>query len=288
MVLAVAIVSVAAGTVAKFQIGIGNIRFATDGAAVCVRCFGLCCGGLIGTDIEGNYLGLLSGSRCFIASDHATEVDAPGKGDDIQNVLSEEQEIIRKRNQTEEVVGEGKGEKIQQYNGQIKQGKDPGFYGDNKEQKEMGVGIHGGIAQKQTQIQIGNISTSAKNKTVHIHQNKSGEIKQIEFQSTPDVFHSPSQRPITEQRNGDQKKIAVAGSISEGIGEQTPDLSLENAGAVIAQKGIECVVTCHLAYQIDNGSTNGNIEHQVGDALVAICVAESLKARTKIFQVLHS
>ena len=57
----------------------------------------------------------------------------------------------------------------------------------------MCVGIHGGIAKEQTQIQIGNIGLSPKDQTPDIHHYHTGKVKEIKFESTPCVFYGPTQ-----------------------------------------------------------------------------------------------
>ena len=50
----------------------------------------------------------------------------------------------------------------------------------------------------------------------------------------------------------------------------------------LLQKG---VISGHLAQQINHGGAGCNVEHQVGNALAVVCIAETLKPVTKIFQL---
>ena len=220
----------------------------------------------------------------FGASDSSAGIDPPGLGQYVQHIPAEEQEIIGQGNHAEEIVGEGGSEEIQCNDCQIQQSKDPGLYGDNKEQQKMRVGIHGGITEKQTQIQIGNIGLSAKDQTPDIHHYHTSEVKKIKFKGTPCVFHGSAQRPVAKQGNGNQKKIAVACAIDKGEGDQTPDLTVENTFPVETKQIIQGVVSSHLANKINNCGTCGNVKHQVRNTHVTVLKAEAFKTASKIFQ----
>ena len=83
---------------------------------------------------------------------------------------------------------------------------------------------------------------------------------------------------------GKQMKISVSGAVDQGERYKPPDLTAENGFPVEAEQGIEGIVSGHLSDDIDNGGTGGNIEHQVGNALISVCIAEALKAAAKVFQ----
>lgn len=62
-------------------------------------------------------------------------------------------------------------------------------------------------------------------------------------------------------------------------------MTAEDGFPVEAQQGIEGVVSGHLANKVDDGGTGDDVEHQIGDALVPVCVAEALKPGAQIFHM---
>ena len=108
VLFAVAIIAVAPGTVPEFQLRIGKIGSAADGAFVGIRRFWLCGGGFIGSCIERDDFRLLC---CFAGltgfSQHSPEIDAPGRRNYIQNIAAKEQEIVGQGDDTEQIVREG-------------------------------------------------------------------------------------------------------------------------------------------------------------------------------------
>ena len=99
VVLAVAVVAVALGAVAELQLRIGNIGAAADGAAVMVGSLGL--GFLPGVEGDGTGFGL-----GLMEAAGPPGLYPPGQGDKIGNILAEEQEVVGKGNQREQIVGE--------------------------------------------------------------------------------------------------------------------------------------------------------------------------------------
>ena len=284
MVFTVAMVTVAAGAVTEFQIRMGNIRAAANGAPMRIRCLGGCGGCLVRTGVEGNHFGLLlvrSGARFSLAEEPAA-IGTPGQGNDIQNFLAEEQEVIGQGNQGEKVVGEGVGEQARQDNHQIQQSENPCFDRDDIEQQEMGVGIHGGVTQEQAHVQVVHIRGAAENHAVNVHQQNAGEVEQIEFEGAPAIFHSPAQRKIAEQ--ADQLKQNVLPVSGQGIGNQTPHLTLENQVPVKIQKIVQERITAQNSHHIDNSGADGNIEHQIGNALVSVLKTKPFKFSAKVTQ----
>ena len=146
---------------------------------------------------------LLSGGCVFCVIGIAPCVESPGLRENIQNVLAKEQEIVGQRNDTEEIVREGIGKEIQTYNTKIDEGKNPCLHRDDEKQQEMSVRVHGGITQKQTQIQICHICLPTENQTPDIHHYHTGKIEQVKFECSPAVFHGTAQRPVAKQGNGD-------------------------------------------------------------------------------------
>ena len=89
---AIAVVALAAGAVAEFQIRVGNIRPAANGAAVIVGGFGGGHSGLIGTGGgERDYVGTL-GFRCIflLPLKQPGCIDPPGHGEYIHHIPAKE------------------------------------------------------------------------------------------------------------------------------------------------------------------------------------------------------
>ena len=190
MILTVAEVAVTTGTVPKFQIGMGDIRLAAYSATVGIRRTGRCdCCLVRAGRLEGDRTGFLG---CFFA-EQPPGIDTPRGRENINHFLAEEQEIVQKRYEGEQAIGEQTDIGHHDYGvgcqTQIEQCEDPCLYRNDEEQKEVRVGIQSGIGEKQAQIQIGCSSLTAKNHAENILQKDTGKIEQIEFQRAPNVLH---------------------------------------------------------------------------------------------------
>ena len=151
VILAVAVVAIAAGAVTEVQLRVTHICPPADGAFVGVGGFyrGVACLVRAGRG-EGDYLGRTLFLTLFALKEPGG-VGLPGDGDEIYRIFSEEQEIVGKGNQREEVDGEkgnGDAKDLNKGHHQIKEGKDPSLYRDNKEQQKLGVEVKGGVGNK--------------------------------------------------------------------------------------------------------------------------------------------
>lgn len=174
MVLAVAVIAIAPGAVAELQLRMGNIRPAADSAPVGIGCLGGGSGSLIGACIEGNGLMLLVGSSVLCTFCGSSCIDPPGLGQYIQDICAEEQEVIGQRNDAEKIIGEGRGKEIKGHDHQVNQSEEPGLHRNDEEQQKMGIGIHGGVAQEEAQVQVGHIRLSAEDQAPQIHHHHAG------------------------------------------------------------------------------------------------------------------
>ena len=281
VIFTVAVISAATGAVAEFQIRMGHIGSSADGTPVGVGRLGSGGGSLVGTGIEADHLGLIL--ACLLLFEQTGEVDPPGSGDHIQHILAEEQEVVGKRNDAEQIAGEGKGDQINDHDDQIKQGEDPCLHRDHEEKQEVGVGVHGGIGQEQAQIQIGDTGIAAEDQTVNVHQHHTGEIEEIEFQRAPEILHGSAERVVAQQGNGGEDQ--AAGIIGQRIGDQTPHFTPEDPFPAEVQQIIQKVIAGHGAHQIDHGAAQGNVEHQIGDTLVPVAETKKIKFSAKVFQI---
>ena len=151
VILAVAVVAVAAGAVTEFQLRVAHVCPSADGAFVGVGGFyrGVTCLVRAGRG-EGDHIG---GAFLFalFALKEPGGVGLPRDGNEIDRIFSKEQEIVGKGDQGEEVDGEkgnGDANDLNKGHHQIKEGKDPSLYRDNKEQQKLGVGVKGGVGNK--------------------------------------------------------------------------------------------------------------------------------------------
>ena len=277
MILAVAMITAAAGAIAEFQIRMTYICTPADGAFMGVGgfrlrggCFVGACGG------EGDNFGtILLGCVILLLSEKAPRIGPPGHGDHIQYIFAEEQEVVGKGDDGEAVIGEGIDQQAVEYQNQIDQREDPCFDRNDEKQQELGIGIHGGIAEEQTQIQVVNICPSAEDHTPDIHHHDTAKIEQVEPQCSPDILNGATKGVITEQEHGHQQDIAV--EKGEGIGKQAPDLSLKDRVTIKNQQGIEQRVLRDLGHQIDQRTAQTDVKHQIRDALVAVLETETVE-----------
>ena len=278
MLFAVTVVAVALGTVAKLQIGMAHISSSADGAAVVIGGPGrfLC---RVNPELD-DFVPL--GLRCL--AELLLHFDTPGTGQQIQNIRTKEQEVVCQGDDGKKVGREAERKEIQQYNCQIDQSEEPGFYGDDKKQQETGVGVHGGVTKEQTEIQIGHVGPSTENQTVDVHQYHAGKIEEIKPEGTPAHLHGSAQCVVTEKGDGNEQQIGIARTVGQGIGEKPPHLAPENQTAVKQQQTVQSIVTGHLADNIDDGSAYRNIKHEIGNTFVPVPYTETVKAAAQIFQ----
>ena len=130
-------------------------------------------------------------------------------------------------------------------------------------------------------IQLGGIHRG-EDHSKYIHQYNTGEIEQIKFQCTHTQFNLPTQH--IEEVQEYQSQITV-GHLGKYKGYQPPNLTLQNFAFVKAEQFEKGVAPVNQGKQQHNGIADGNIKHQVGDALIAVSEAETLKTPVKIIQV---
>ena len=181
MIFTVAVVTVAAGTIAEFQFWVAYVSATADCTFVGVVLLRLGSGSSLGISLrEGDNFGtvLLVGVALVLAE--ALHSDAPGCGKNIEHISSKEQKIVRKGDHGEEIHGEGIHQQTVDDKKQIKQREDPRFDGNDEKQQELRVGEHGSIAEEQTQVQVSDICTTAEKHAPDVHQHDAAQIKQIE------------------------------------------------------------------------------------------------------------
>ena len=146
VILAVAVIAFASGTVPEFQFRIAHIGSAAYGAAVVVWFgFGRCVGDK--WDRAGFLLGLpMPGPANFHAYRHREKIGkiAAGKQKEICKSHKGEQ-IVRKQ-----VVGEGHLDDAYKNNKKINDSHNPSLHRDNEQNHKLRVGIGDGKNEEQT------------------------------------------------------------------------------------------------------------------------------------------
>ena len=211
VILAVAEIAIATGTVTEFQLRIGNIGSAAYGAAVEIGFLGLlaCFSGE--GDCAAGFLRLLSFGLAVL------QLVPPLGRQYIDHIPAEEQKVIGQCHQGEQVVGENCNslQNLKKSYTQINKCQNPRPDGNYKEYHEPVIRILGGEAQQQTQVQeTGYISgviirnifcrgswncNAAAGHSKNVHQNDTGEIVQVKAERTPGDFHNSAQRVIAVQ-----------------------------------------------------------------------------------------
>ena len=225
-------------------------------------------------DLRLGLLGLLA--------EQAAGISTPGHGDYVQHVLAEKEKIVGKGDYGEQIVGETVGKQAEQHQCQIDQRENPRLYGDDEKQQKICVGVQRGIAEEQTQVQVGDAGLTAEDHTVNVHHHHAGEVKQVEPQGAPHIFHGSAQGIIAEQCNGGEHHAPgveghASDAVGQGIGDQPPDLTLKNGLPIEAERTVQKHAAGHLAEQVDHGGADDDVKHQIGDALIPVFEAEKLK-----------
>ena len=176
MILTVAVITIAAGTITEFQVGMGTIRAAADGALVKEDFLGgdiSCLNGGGGGELDHSRLpGSGSLTKTF------ADLEPQGEGNDVDDIFSKEQEVICDGDQRKKADRKRIGEYICQRQHKVEHRKDPSLHRDDKEEQERGIGIQCRIGQEKAHIQVGgicpNIVRVGEYKTEDVHQDHAG------------------------------------------------------------------------------------------------------------------
>ena len=263
---AVAVVTAAAGAIAEFQIGIGHIGAAAYGTFMRVGGFRLRNGRPVGPGSREGYragFGLTGG----LFPEQSPGIDPPADRQDVDYILANEEEIVGERHQREQTVGEqtnvGHTDDINGDDGKINHREDPCLYGNDEEQQEMGIRIHGGIGQKQTRVQIGHSSRTIKDQTEDILQQNARQVVKIEPQGAPNIFQGFAHGKIAQQADCQQQGIEISVAVGQNIGKQPPYLPLQDQPPVKAQPVVQKTRSVKHAHDINQCRTKRDIQHQI-------------------------
>lgn len=272
MILTVAVVALALGAVAEFQLRICHIGASADRAAVGVGGFRRGGGGFVGACVKMDdlCLGLFG-----LLAEQAAGIGTPRHGNHVQHVLAEKEKIVGKGDYGEQIVGETVGKQTEQHQCQIDQRENPRFHGDDEEKQEIRVGVQRGVAEKQAQVQVSDAGLTAENQAVNVHHYHTGEVEQVEPQGAPHIFHGSAQGVVAQQGDGGEQN--VPGAVGQRVSDQPPDLTLKNGLPIEAERTVQKHAAGHLAEQVDHGGADDDVKHQIGDALIPVFEAEKLK-----------
>ena len=220
VILAVAVIAVAPGTVPELQLRVGDIGSAADPAAV-----GEIPGLGIGFGNKGDRAG---GFGCFHFSGSVQE------GEYITDASSHKQQVVGNRHQREQVVGkieygDGQVEDLRCYHYKVDKGNDPALNGNYEEDQESGIGIQGGKGEQKAQMEVvchvvvnrqGSDEHSvlcvrysairdhrAEDHGKYIHEQDTGQVKEIKPEGSHALLHMPAQHIEEIQENKTEEGI---------------------------------------------------------------------------------
>ena len=149
----------------------------------------------------------------------------------------------------------------------------------------MGVGVQRGVGQEQAHVQVVHRGVAAENQAVNIHQHQTRQVEEVEPEDAPLIFNGPAQGEVAQQSNGGKQEVSAV--VGQGVGKQPPHLAPKDQRPVKIENVVQHGIPGELGHQVHHGAADTDIQHQVGDALVPVAVAQPVKFLAKIFQ-LHS
>ena len=304
MILTIAVITITTGAIAEFQLRVGYIRTAADGAAVGIVCF--CRSSALIILAVGERNGLTGCAAVLPCPILVCPLSPPGLGQQVLHIHAKEQEVVQKADQREQrmrqkIDGIAFVEHLDGDHDQVEQRHDPCSDGNNEEDQKLCIRVGGGISQHQAQVQVvghvgvkaleiscgdqvlsnDHIAGGAENHGKGIHQQHTGKVEEIKLQCSHTGFHIPAQHI---EKIEEQKTQETAFGLGEYIAEQAPDLSLQNLTLIKAQKLIKPYSGVHQAHDDYQGIAQGNIQHQIGNALIPVLEAKTGEFSTQVFQ----
>ena len=163
---------------------------------------------------------------------------------------------------------------------QINQRHDPCLDRQDEENHKLAVRVGGSKGQNKAQMQVvGHLpvyrqdvcqvgvfrlgdrafwNDGAENHGKDVHQHHTGEIKKIKLQRAHGVFHMLTQHIEEVKENQFQK---TASGLGEDIGDQSPDLTLEDFVFVKAEQFINDISTVYHGHKRHDGIAQDNVDH---------------------------
>ena len=231
MIFAVAIVPLAFGAITKFQIGIGYIRLAANGAFVTI------CGHIHNLLVlMGGFLmtlmilcsAVLGAGGILVTTEMEVHIPAA-------NTISARQYVQHIPSEEEHIVDDGEqGRKITQNDvvncqHHIRPGEIFHLDRDDIHQQHPIIREHGCQCKKQAEVQIIAAGDGAKDQSTDIHKDDTGKVEQIEFKSTPNRFHHTSDAVIAHKQKYQPNTTVLR---QDDVGKEPPDLPFKDQPTV--------------------------------------------------------
>lgn len=276
---AVAIVSVAPGTVTELHLRIGLIGFAAYGALVQIVGFrlGFC---IVEIDDLGSAAGLTIGSS-ILRLIHFVFGPALPVRDLAANIRGEEEQVIEDGNdgdQSEEKVAQ---EQVSQdrYGEErcVDPGQPLGFDRNDKEEQELQVGVKGGKGKEHGHIYIVH-GSCANQETDQNVENDPEEIENGKFAGTPFSFQGVANEVIQVEGKGETDEVLSAEGDKNKC-DDSPNLPVQDCVRIEGeQAGGDGVTTgAEHIQQVDEYGSDDDVPHQSGQTQPGMFVAEAVQ-----------
>ena len=217
---------------------------------------------------------------------------APGVREEVLNVRAEEKEVVQERNKGHQPVEREKTCRKQENNVQGREAEvNPGHVfhldGDEHHEKDSCVGREGRDGEEQAEVQVGRGDAVAEKKTGEVRQENAREIIEVKAARAPVVLQHLAELVITEETDNGEEQITARDieQICEHIGEQPPDLPLQDLARGEAEKTVDHAAWVNDGQRIGNEIADGDDEHQVRNAAIAVLETEAFKFFAEIFHM---
>ena len=288
MILTVAAVARAFGAIAEFEAGIGDLGPPADRAAEAGAVAGA--GRVIDRALFDRAL------PAFLRRMPADEV-----GQEVGDLLAEEQDVVQQGDDRQEPGQVGEGPRLQGPHHHDDPADDADGGEDQVDQAEplhldrddeidayhlvRQDRRHG---QKEAQVDIMRTRFRAQEEGGKVGQQDAAEIIDVQPQGAPILLQDLT-APVIEEQADRAPEEAGFHQIGQRVGDQTPDLSPQDGGAVKDQQIIEQrIALIEQIQQVDHDVADGNEEHQVSQTPVPVLIKKPVHLYDWIFHRLPS
>ena len=123
--------------------------------------------------------------------------------------------------------------------------------------------------------------------TGKVAQQDTCEIVEIKAADAPVIFEHFSELVIAEQTDDRQKQIIARDveQVRKDVGKKPPDLPVQNFGRGEAEKTVDHAARVNDRQRIGNQIADGDDEHQVRNAAIAVFQTEAFEFFAEIFHM---
>lgn len=149
-------------------------------------------------------------------------------------------------------------------------------------------GARGRDGEKQAEVQVGRGDAVAEKKACKVRQENAREIIEVKAAGTPVIFQHLAELVITEEERQRREQInhqRRPEQICEHIGEAAADLPLQDLARGEAEKTVDHAAWVNDGQRIGNEIADGDDEHQVRNAAIAVFQTEAFKFFAEIFHM---